>query len=384
MTPRLAAWGCCFLGGLLAAASAAGAQSPREVRVEAGVAELQQLGRDTRAAALLGASWRRTEARLATIIAGSASWARDSVAAFQSVGALIWRSSAESRFSTELGATGAAFGISKIGRGGNASAYLRQRVAIGNGGVWGGAAFGSSVRDELVSHATGVDLGAWGQLGALQGSVSVARYRTDDWPLFEASRIFLSRAAASYDVNDATVALHYERGNLTLDAAQSWRTGTRATDVTQSALTGAVAWALSRRYALTLSAGRQLADAVRGTPDARIVTAALRMTWASVRESDDDYGASSYVRVVPGEGGGTLFIHVSAPEEAIVTVAGSFSDWEPVQLRRVADGWEAERFLKSGRYRVAVKIDNGPWRSPGNLAKMKDEFDGQNGLIIIP
>lgn len=382
MTARLAAWA--FLGGLLAASTAASAQSPSEVRLEAGVAQLQQLGRDTRAAALLSGSWRRTDTRLASFFSGAATWARDSVAALQAVAALVARPTAQSRFVTEIGTTAAAFGISNIGRGGNSSAYLRQRVVIGEGGLWGGAAFGSSIRDELVSHATGVDMGAWGKLGEVQGSVGVARYRTDDWPLFEAARIFLNRDAASYDVNDATVALHYERGNLALDAAQNWRSGTRTTDVNQSALTAAIAWTLSRRFALTITGGRQLADAVRGTPDARIVTAALRMTWTTVREADDDYGASSYVRVVPTEGGGTLFIHVSAPEEAIVTVAGSFSDWEPIQLRRVSDGWEAERFLKSGRYRVAVKIDNGPWRSPGNLAKMKDEFDGHNGLIIIP
>ncbi len=382
MTPRFAAWG--VLWGLLAGASSAPAQSPRELRVEAGVAQLQQLGRDTRSAALLGASWRQTDTRLASFFSGGASWARDSVAALQAVGALVWRHSPDTRFSTEGGATGAAFGISNIGRGGNASVYLRQRAQIGEGGVWGGAAFGSSIRDALVSHATGIDMGGWARLGDLQASVTLTRYRTDDWPLFEAAQIYLSRNAASYDVNDASVALHYERGSLTIDALHSWRSGVRATDATQSALSGSIAWALSRRYALTVSGGRQLADAVRGSPDARIVTAALRFTWAAVREADDDYGASSFVRVVPAEGGGTLFIHVTAPEEAIVTVAGSFSDWEPVQLRRVSDGWEAERFLKSGRYRVAVKIDNGPWRAPGNLAKMKDEFDGQNGLIIIP
>jgi hypothetical protein len=140
---------------------------------------------------------------------------------------------------------------------------------------------------------------------------------------------------------------------------------------------------LSPRFAVTVSGGRQLADPVRGAPDARILSAALRYTWATARESDDD-GAGAVVRIVPTDGGGTVFIHVSAAATAIVTVAGSFSGWEPIQLRRVSDGWEAERFLKPGRYRVAVKIDNGPWRSPGNLAKMKDEFGGQNGLIIIP
>ena len=383
MTPRLAAR-VMFLGGLLTAPVAGRAQSPQELRVEVGAAELKQLGRDIRTATLLNVSWQRTETRFASMFSTGATWARDSMAALQSVAALVWRPSAESRFTTEAGATGAIFGLSNIGRGGNASTYLRQRVRFGAGGLWGGAAFGSSMRDAATSHGTGVDMGAWWRIGALQGSMMIARYRTDDWPLFEAARIYLNRDAASYDVNDATVALHYERGDLTLDASQSWRDGTRTTDATQSALFGALAWKLSPRYAVTVSGGRQLADPVRGAPDARILSAALRYTWATVRESDDDYGASSYVRMVPTDGGGTVFIHVVAPQAALVTVAGSFSGWEPIQLRRVSDGWEAERVLKPGRYRIAVKIDNGPWRSPGNLAKMKDEFGGQNGLIIIP
>ncbi len=383
MTPRFAAR-VVFVGGLLTAPLAGRAQSPRELRVEAGAAELQQLGRDIRSAALLNLSWQRTESRFASLFSAGATWARDSVAALQSVAAMVVRPSAESRFSSEIGATGAAFGLTNIGRGGNASAYLRQRVRVGErGGVWGGSAFGSSVRDASVSHATGLDIGAWGRVGALEGSVSFARTRTDDWPLFAAAGIYLNRDAASYDINDAVIALHYDAGDVTLDAVQSWRNGVRSTDARQYALFGALAWKLSPRYAVTVSGGRQLADPVRGAPDARILTAAVRYTWATDREPDDE-GASAYVRMVPAEGGATLYIHVAAPEGALVTVAGSFSEWEPVQLRRVSDGWEAERFLTSGRYRVAVKIDNGPWRSPGNLAKMKDEFGGQNGLIIIP
>jgi hypothetical protein len=382
MTPRLAAR-VMFLGGLLTAPVAGRAQSPQELRVEVGAAELQQLGRDIRTATLVNLSWQRTDTRVASMFSAGATWARDSMAAFQSVAALVWRPSAESRFITETGATGAIFGLANIGRGGNASSYLRQRVLIGEGGVWGGGGFGSSMRDESVSHGTGVDVGAWWRRRELQGSVMFARYRTDDWPLFAAAGIYLNRDAAAYDVNDATVALHYERGDLTLDASQSWRNGTRTTDAAQSAFFGAMALKLSPRFAVTVSGGRQLADPVRGAPDARILSAALRYTWATARESDDD-GAGAVVRIVPTDGGGTVFIHVSAAATAIVTVAGSFSGWEPIQLRRVSDGWEAERFLKPGRYRVAVKIDNGPWRSPGNLAKMKDEFGGQNGLIIIP
>ncbi|NBW66398.1 hypothetical protein EBR44_11645, partial [bacterium] len=130
MTPRLAAR-VMFLGGLLTAPVAGRAQSPQELRVEVGAAELQQLGRDIRTATLVNLSWQRTETRFASMFSAGATWARDSMAALQSVAALVWRPSEESRFTTEAGATGAIFGLSNIGRGGNASTYLRQRVRFG-------------------------------------------------------------------------------------------------------------------------------------------------------------------------------------------------------------------------------------------------------------
>ena len=70
------------------------------------------------------------------------------------------------------------------------------------------------------------------------------------------------------------------------------------------------------KHAGGVSGGRQLADPVRGAPDARILTAAVRYTWATDREPDDE-GASAYVRMVPAEGGATLYIHVAAPEGAL-------------------------------------------------------------------
>lgn len=382
MTPRLAAR--VLVGAWVAAGATAGAQASREVRLEAGAAQLQQLNRDTRAAATLAASWRGTSPRLASLAAASAAWARDSIAALQGVGALVYRPGADSPWLTEGGVTAAAFGIANIGRGGNASVFLRQRVVFDGGGAWVGGAFGSSVRDEAVSHGTTVDAGAWYGWGPWQGTASVARHRTDDVPLFDAAGIYLTRFADAYDVHDATLTVHYTQGALTFEGSQVWRRGVAATAVAQSALMGSATWAFSKRYALAVTAGRQLADPVRGTPDARMLAAVLRVTWATARDDDEASGASSFVRIVPGEGGSTVYVHVTSPDSSLVTVAGSFSGWEPVQLRRVYDGWEAELFLKPGRYRIAVRVDNGPWRAPGNLAKMKDEYDGQNGLIIIP
>jgi len=371
---------------LLAAGAfgAAGAQSPREVRVEAGAAQVRQLGRNARAAAVLGGFWRENDPRFASVLSSSLTFARDSIAALQGIAAMAWRPTIETRWQTEGGAAGAVFGVSELGRGGNYNFYLRERAQIGDGGAWLGAANGNSIRDQVNSRSTAVDLGGWMKFGDATVSLSRSRIRSSDWLLLEAAGVFLSREAAAYDIDDNVLAVHYTSGRLSIDGSQTFRGGAKATRASQSALYGTVAWEFSDRVGLALSTGRQLADPVRGTPDATFSSAIVRLSWRTARDADVITGAFATARLVTEADGATLYLHVSAPESVMVTIAGTFSAWEPVTLSRAADGWDARVRLKPGQHRVAVRFDDGPWRSPANLARMKDEFGGESGLIIVP
>lgn len=379
MSPRVAAW------ALLAVAwHGAGAQSPQAVQLDVAAASVQQRARDARGAAIVGVSWRLTDRRIASLLSAAVTDAGDSASAGQVLGAVAWRPLADGWVVIEAGSGFNMFGASFVGRGGNLSGYVRQRVIVGDGGGWLGVADGLSQRDGDASHGTAVEAGVWYKAGDLTATATASRLRSDDWPLLEAAGIYLTRPSLMADLDDATMALHYARDRFAADLSGSWRTGRRATSAAQTALNWSASWAFNERVTLAFGGGRLLADPVRGTPDASIVSAALRFTWRPAGTEADVPGVTSFARLVPREGGALLTMDIVAPDSVAVDVAGDFSGWEPVPLHRVPNGWRLRQFLTPGRHSVAVRYDGGPWRAPGNLARMKDEFDGEYGLIVVP
>jgi hypothetical protein len=370
---------------LLIAFGAAGAQSSQELRFDGGAARIQQNGRDARNALVLGALWRESDHRFATLFSGAFTYAGDSVTAAQAIAALAWRPGDHGAWQTEGGVTGAAFGVYTLGRGGNVSTFVRERLVLEGGSVWAGGSAGHTMRDGSSFHSTDVDFGGSLRSGGFEASVSYDRHRTDDGPLMAAAGIFLNDQSTVYDFEDTGIAAHYERGRVSLDASHAWRTGVRQTFARQTAFAWSAAYVLTSHFSLAVGAGHQLADPLRGTPDVQLISASVRMVglpWRAVTGSGA--AAITSARLVPGADGAVLIVRVIAPDSARVDVAGSFSSWQPVTLRRTTDGWEAQVTLPSGTHRVAVRINGGPWRAPSNLGKVRDEFGGEAGIVVVP
>lgn len=353
--------------------------------MDAGVAQVSQLGRDARAAGTLGATYRTLGPQLATLTSASLTFAGDSATAAQLIGALAWRPRVASRWSTEVGVAAAAFGVYELGRGAGGHAYLRERLSMDHFALWAGGAAGRTYRDGQTSHATVADIGGSARVDDFQASLTFSRTRSSDWALLEASQIFLTSDAPSYDLSDMTVSFRYAPGPVTIELAQNWRSGEFATAASQSALIGSAEVMISPRFALQFASGRRLADPLRGTPDATVLSLALRILAFPWRRFDaPDVSSRAFASIANMTDGVLLTVHVVAPDSQRVEVAGSFSGWEPVPLRRTADGWEARVMLRSGRHRVAVRIDAGAWKAPANLGAVRDEFGGSSGLVIVP
>ena len=369
----------------LAAGATAGAQSSREVRLEGGAARVRPYGHDDRDLLILGAFWRDGGERLAVFASGTVSYARDSVAAGEGIAAVAYRPVVDGPYQAEGGLSGTAFGVSTIGRGGSVSGFTRHRLNLPGGGFWSGAAIGETRRDGLSSTSTAVDAGGWVKMVDAELSLSFARLRSSDFPLFEASGIFLSRPASAHDISDATAALHWIIGPVVVDAAHVWRTGRRASLVQQTAFSWSAIWNVTDRAAVQFGMGRQLADPLRGTPDAQTASASVRLAILPTHETALALRTTARTRLVPQDVGAVLVVRVTGPDSTSrVELAGTFSDWQPVALRRSADGWEAQVALTPGRHRVAFRVDGGPWRSPAGLARVRDDFGGEAGLVIVP
>ena len=67
-----------------------------------------------------------------------------------------------------------------------------------------------------------------------------------------------------------------------------------------------------------------------------------------------------------------------------VEVAGDFSAWEPVAMGRDGSFWIARVALGPGKHRVAVRVSGGEWRAPRNLARVRDDYGGEAGLVVVP
>jgi hypothetical protein len=372
---------------LLVALHAAGAQSTREVRVEAGVAQVQQTGRAARdAAGVFGFSWREGSPQFATLLSAAVTQTGDSLSAAQIGLAAAWRPAERSAWQTEGGTTVAAFGSSIFARGSSLSGFLRERRALGAGGVWAGAAFGETSRDNLASHSTALDFGGWWRSGDFEATASFSRVRSDDFPLLEAASLFVTGDAASYDLTDLATGIRFEHGPLLLDATGTFRNGARSTTGSQSALFLSAVWTLSPRISFAFGTGRQLADPVRGVPDVQVTSASLRVALVPLRAVEPAEAArgASFATLTLKSSGALLAVRIVADDSAHVELAGTFSDWKPVPLTRTADAWVAEIALPPGRHRVAVRINDGPWQALRGTARVKDEYGGEASLIVVP
>ena len=369
---------------LLVAFGAVGAQSPRELTVEGGVLRAQQANRDSHDAIVLGLLWRESDVHFASLFSANASVSRDSAAAAQIIGAIAYRPSLQWPLQSEMGVSASRFGVTSLGRGGNLSGYFRQRVLIADGGIWGGGALGSTDRDNIASRGSTIDAGGWYRLGDFTATASIARTFTDDTPLMEAAGIFPLVDGADFSVDDASLAAHYEQHRLSLDAVLTMRNGRGQTLASQSAFFASATWDFTPRVSLALGGGHQLADPVRGTPDATVAQASVRFALRMPRNETEAKGVATFARLEPQDIGAVLTLTVTAPDSVTVEMAASFSDWQPLMLRRIVGGWELKVALKPGRYGVAVRFDGGAWQAPGSLAKIRDGFGGESGIVIIP
>lgn len=372
---------------LLFAAQVAAAQAPDEIRMEAGVASLRQAGNPSRAAGLLGVTWRRSRERVVTTASGAVTSARDSMDTAQGLLAARYQFARRPQWRVETGISGAVFGLTSLAGGGTGALFTRVQRAHGPGGAWAGVSSGTTNRFGRNMQSSAFDAGAWGEFRRTSATLTAAATRSYDTDLMAASSLPSRRPVGAYVVRDATLTLQQSFAALDLLAVGTVRAGEGvATKVNDRALTVAAAFYLSPVAAVTVSTGRQLADPLRALPDSKFLTVSLRVLLLRRDPTVlriDRYGAIAFVRRSP-DGGAVLTLRVLANAGARVEAYGTFSDWQPVPMQWVLDAWELQVPLPTGPHRVAVRVNGSEWRAPANLTRVTDEFGGEAGLVVVP
>ncbi len=142
--------------------------------------------------------------------------------------------------------------------------------------------------------------------------------------------------------------------------------------------------AIAEHLLAFVSAGRILSELTTDLPARNFTAMGLRWLWGrptqgSPRPSPERDGFRSE-RV----GAEAIRLGVRASAATSVEVMGDFTDWQPANLIRDADGWwELIRELRPGLHRLNVRYDGGTWRAPPGLPTEKDEFGGLTGLLLI-
>lgn len=379
--------GLATLGLLLVAAARAGSAQagPEELRLEAGHARVRQRGYDVANAVLLGVSWRRPTDFWTFLSSASLTYAQDSLAAAHGVAAISFPWRTNDRLRTEFGVAGASFSLLSLGRGGNANVFTRQHVVGPNRGAWVGGGIGRSSRDGVRSTASALDAGIWQRLDFLYVSGSITRQATSDLPLLMSAGVPGDPDIDRFHLLDGQIALQVRNGPHEFTLSWISRRGLEGTDADFGALSVGGVLQLTERVALLAGGGRQLADPLRGLPQADVLTLAGRVSLGPKPLPVMQRSLIAQAQVLPVEGGGgELSVRVFASDTMLIDIAGDFSDWQPIALEREGPFWVARVVLPSGKYRVAVRVNLGAWRAPRNLARIRDDYGGEAGLVVIP
>jgi len=149
----------------------------------------------------------------------------------------------------------------------------------------------------------------------------------------------------------------------------------------------------------SVSGGRYPTDPVSGGVAGRYLSAGLRLRTALPRPrvlrdpqplsrspANGDGGAGFTARLdIQPAGDGTVRVVLYAPAAATVDVAGDFTDWRAVALRRAGEGtWECVLPMSSGVHRINVRVDGGRWTAPEGTTRVADEFGGEVGIVAVP
>jgi hypothetical protein len=254
--------------------------------------------------------------------------------------------------------------------------FVAEDRGVWIGGTGGRTSYGNAPRPVGIAG-----IGVWARRARLTVAAS-------------ASRTFVGDTAYS----DVAARVRARQGRFELDASLGARVlshgaGHGVYGEASATLT------MGERTALFVSGGRYPTDPVSGSVAGRYASAGLRLRTAlhrprvlrdlhppgrSTASGDGGAGFTARLEVQPMLDG-TMRLVVYAPNAATVELAGDFTDWRPVALRRTGEStWENVQHISSGVHRVNVRIDAGMWTAPAGTTLAADEFGGEVGIVAVP
>jgi hypothetical protein len=182
---------------------------------------------------------------------------------------------------------------------------------------------------------------------------------------------------------DAELGLGWGDGPLSLELAVGGRLGDRfGGEDSWARVSGALA--LGPGVTLIAAGGRAPGRLEQGEAGRAFYQVGVRLSLPAHRAATAVAPAGAAALQVRDRPGGIRVIQLRVRAEERVELMGDFTDWEPVALARItANIWEVALPIPPGVYRLNIRLDGGPWMVPPGLTALRDEFNGQVGILVI-
>ena len=179
---------------------------------------------------------------------------------------------------------------------------------------------------------------------------------------------------------DFTPRMIWERGRLRTDASVALRAlqqGVRGTRVgPQLSFT----FSTSRGISLFVGGSQRLPDVRSGIPSGRSALFGLRVGGVRLLGRPDvPRSVGPTLNVVNG----MLIVDAGMTPVTHATLRGDFTEWQPRECHpRDAHSFYCGSAPPAGTWRVAVRLNEGAWQQPGNLAAAADDFGSVDGVLM--
>ncbi|MGH7477444.1 MAG: glycogen-binding domain-containing protein, partial [Longimicrobiales bacterium] len=133
-------------------------------------------------------------------------------------------------------------------------------------------------------------------------------------------------------------------------------------------------WTLPAGLSVRASAGRAARDPLYGAPGG--LTVAVGMAWERALGGPDSEPPVVELTDASGAGQRVRFTF-EAPQASRVELAGDFSAWELVPMRREGERWVIDQVVGPGLHRFAFRVDGETWTVPEHAPGIADDGWGR-------
>jgi hypothetical protein len=253
-------------------------------------------------------------------------------------------------------------------------------------GLWVGAGPGR----EISSPTRRVEVGAWKAWGPL--SLQLEGGQTAVHGIEVRSRASQDTLAPRQDTVVTTLGrtdmsgwLHWDQGRIQLGLG-----GGRRLEAGRSAglwWESEATWWFTPRVALVGAAGNRPMDLTLGMTGGRYLLVAFRASLARMTPRPRSVTPRRVLSGLRVERLHETLVELRLPGRGarLVELEGDFTDWLPVTLTPMEEGWWSVVVpLSPGVHYLNVRFDGGAWEVPAGSTAVDDDFGGMVGMVRVP